>query len=54
MQPLLTNAFANKHVPTDAIGIQQWTVSPTWSIPRYKENNWWKRENCEGECEEKT
>jgi hypothetical protein len=23
MQPLLTNAFANKHVPTDAIGIQQ-------------------------------
>jgi hypothetical protein len=26
MQPLLRNAFANKHVPTGTIGVQQYTV----------------------------
>jgi hypothetical protein len=40
MQPLLSNAFANKHIPTETIWVQQWVVTSTRSVPRcYKENN---------------
>jgi hypothetical protein len=33
-QPLLGNAFANKCVPMETIGEQQWTVFSTWSEQR--------------------
>jgi hypothetical protein len=32
-QPLLGNALANEHVPTEMIGVQQWTVFPARSMP---------------------
>jgi hypothetical protein len=31
-QPLLSNAFANRHVPTEKIGVQEWTVFSTLSV----------------------
>jgi hypothetical protein len=34
MQPLLSNAFANKHVPTETTGVQQQTIFSTRSVPR--------------------
>jgi hypothetical protein len=40
-QPLLSNAFENKHLPTEIIGVQKWTVFSKRSVPRcYKEDNW--------------
>jgi hypothetical protein len=39
-QPLLSNAFANKLVPMERIGVQQWTVFSTGSVPNlYKDGN---------------
>jgi hypothetical protein len=37
-QPLASNAFTNKHVPTETVGVQQHTVSSTQCVPRcYKQ-----------------
>jgi hypothetical protein len=33
-QPLLSNAFANKHVQTEKTAVQEWTVFLTRSVPR--------------------
>jgi hypothetical protein len=34
MQPLMSNAFTNKHIPTETIGVQQQTMFSTRSVPR--------------------
>jgi hypothetical protein len=56
MQPLLGNAFTNKHVPMEMIGVQQWMVFSTLFMTIcYKEDNWSKSsESCKGVHEEKT
>jgi hypothetical protein len=42
-QLVLSNAFENKHILTDTIGVLQWTVFSTRSVPRcYTEDNWSK------------
>jgi hypothetical protein len=47
-QPLLSRTLAKKRVPTETIGVQQWRMFPTRSVPRCcKEENWsknWERE----------
>jgi hypothetical protein len=35
MQPLMSNAFANKHVPTERTAVQQWAVFYTRYVWRY-------------------
>jgi hypothetical protein len=40
MQPLLSNVFVYKHVPTETIGVQQWTVFSTPTVSRcYNDDN---------------
>jgi hypothetical protein len=60
--PLQGNAFANKHVTTETIGVQQWTVFSTWSEPKCYNRDKFRSvsfvtglwESCKGVCEEMT
>jgi hypothetical protein len=61
-QPLLGNAFTNKHVPTETIGVQKWTMFSARSEPKCYNRDKFRSssfvtelwESCKGVCEEMT